>query len=135
MVSPTLFVKLRKQLKEDTFDVFSRTLNAFSEDLRPTSRGKDTPIGKLIIDATVADQYINYPTDLSLVNEARMKTEVIIDLLWKLVNDPLPVKRRSCRMVAHNQYLTNRKRKNLPGQLVQSPAVPAELRGVQLGVL
>ena len=37
--------------------------------------------GKLIIDATVAPQSIRYPTDLSLLNEARAFTEQIIDKL------------------------------------------------------
>ena len=35
--------------------------------------------GKLILDATVAEQAIRYPTDLSLLNEARELTEKIID--------------------------------------------------------
>ena len=38
--------------------------------------------GKLILDATVADQAIRYPTDLSLLNEAREFSEQIIDLLY-----------------------------------------------------
>lgn len=37
--------------------------------------------GKLIIDATCAPSDIKYPTDLSLLNEAREKTEKIIDIL------------------------------------------------------
>jgi len=35
--------------------------------------------GKLILDATVADQAIRYPTDVSLLNEAREHTEQIIE--------------------------------------------------------
>ncbi len=37
--------------------------------------------GKLILDATVAEQAIRYPTDLSLLNEAREFSERIIDHL------------------------------------------------------
>jgi len=40
------------------------------------------PQGKLIVDATVADQAIRYPTDLSLLNEAREFSERIIDALY-----------------------------------------------------
>lgn len=35
--------------------------------------------GKLILDATVVEQAIRYPTDLSLLNEAREFSEKIID--------------------------------------------------------
>ncbi len=43
---------------------------------------KPTHQGKLILDATVAEQAIRYPTDLSLLNEAREFSEQIIDLLY-----------------------------------------------------
>lgn len=111
LFSPTLFVELRKRLGEDTFGEFSRTLITLSEDRQPASDAKDTPKGKLKIDATVADQYIRYPTDLSLVNEARIKTEGIIDLLWELLKDQLPVKPRTYRKVAHKRYLSQSKKK------------------------
>lgn len=111
LFSPTLFVELRKRLGENTFDEFSRTLITLSEDVAGASGTADTPKGKLKIDATVADQYIRYPTDLSLVNEARVKTERIIDELWELVNDQLPVKPRTYRMKAHKRYLSQSKKK------------------------
>ena len=113
LFSPALFVEMRKRLGEDTFDEFSRTLIAFSEDLAPAPDGQEDPApkGKLKIDATVADQYIRYPTDLSLVNEARVKTERIIDELWELLNDQLPVKPRTYRKVAHQRYLSQSKKK------------------------
>lgn len=110
LFSPTLFVELRKRLGEETFDAFSRTLIAFSEDLAPTPGETDTPKGKLKIDATVADQYIRYPTDLSLVNEARVKTERIIDELWELMGDRLAVKPRTYRKKAHKWYLSQSKK-------------------------
>jgi len=111
LFSPTLFVELRKRLGEKTFDEFSRTLITLSEDVVPASCGTDIPKGKLKIDATVADQYIRYPTDLSLVNEARRKTERMIDELWELVSDQLAVKPRTYRKVAHKRYLSQSKKK------------------------
>ena len=42
--------------------------------------------GKLILDATVVEQAIRYPTDLGLLNEAREISEQIIDLLYPLTN-------------------------------------------------
>ena len=59
----------------------------------------------------MADQYIRYPTDLSLVNEARVKTECIIDELWELVGEQLAVKPRTYRKVAHKRYLSQSKKK------------------------
>ncbi len=40
--------------------------------------------GKLILDATFAEQAIRFPTDLSLLNESRQISEQIIDLLHSL---------------------------------------------------
>ena len=116
LFSPTLFVELRKKLGEDTFREFSRTLITLSEDPEAAAGGPDAakpaPKGKLKIDATVADQYVRYPNDLSLVNEARVKTETIIDQLWELVKDQLSVKPRTYRRVAHKRYLSQAKKKN-----------------------
>jgi len=38
--------------------------------------------GKLVIDATVAELEIPYPTDVGLLNEVRMQCERLFDLLW-----------------------------------------------------
>lgn len=111
-----MFVELRKRLGEDTFAEFTRTLITLSEDVAPEAGGEDTPKpapkGKLKIDATVADQYIRYPNDLSLVNEARVKTERIIDELWERMDGRLAVKPRTYRKVAHKRYLRKSKKKS-----------------------
>src|SRR5699024_5290179 len=87
--------------------------------------GPDTPTpapkGKLKIDATVADQYVRYPNDLSLVNEARVKTEVFIDQLWELTKGELSVKPRTYRRVAHKRYLSQAKKKTPPEPLCARP--------------
>src|SRR5699024_5941647 len=56
--------------------------------------------------------YIRCPNDLSLVNEARVKTEAIIDQLWELTKGQLPVKPRTYRRLAHKRYLSQAKKKN-----------------------
>ena len=38
--------------------------------------------GKMIVDATACPQDIRYPTDLNLLNDARVKSEALIDLLF-----------------------------------------------------
>ena len=42
--------------------------------------------GTLIMDATVADADIKYPTDIDLLNQCREHLETAIDLLWPYVS-------------------------------------------------
>ena len=68
--------------------------------------------GTLIVDATCAPSEIRYPTDTSLLNEARENSEAIIDLLY---TPETRVKPRTYRQRAHKEYvhfIRNRK----PGQ-------------------
>lgn len=112
--SPTLFVEMRKKLGDDTFDAFSKIIMMVSlPDRKPTQKGavSKRPKGKLKIDATVADQYITYPNDLGLVNEARIKTEKMVDRLFDLLRDKMEVKPRTYRRMAHKRYLQEAKKK------------------------
>ncbi|WP_434512794.1 IS5 family transposase [Desulfitobacterium sp. AusDCA] len=61
--------------------------------------------GKLLLDATCAPADVRYPTDLSLLNEAREKTEAIIDALYH-GNLGLKKKPRTYRKKARKHYLT-----------------------------
>ena len=67
--------------------------------------------GKLLIDATCTPADIRYPTDISLVNEAREKSEAIIDILF----EPLKGSRRKPRTYRQKArrryvaYVKNRK--------------------------
>lgn len=67
--------------------------------------------GKLLMDATVAPQNITYPTDLKLLNASRIKSEEIIDKLYRkdLHGD---VKPRTYRKNARKEYLNIQKKKN-----------------------
>lgn len=67
--------------------------------------------GILKVDATVCDQYINYPTDLGLTARAREESERLIDLLCKLLD--IKVKPRTYRLKARYQYLLAAKNKKL----------------------
>ena len=58
--------------------------------------------GKLILDATVAEQAIRYPTDLSLLNEAREFSEQVIDKLY--AKTTLTKKPRTYREQARKAY-------------------------------
>ncbi len=90
------------------------------------ARGESTPRqGKLILDATVAEQAIRYPTDLSLLNEAREFSERIIDELypstgWKR-------KPRTYRQKARQAFLAVAKQRR-PGTKVLRRAIKQQLQ-------
>jgi len=116
LFSPTLFVEMRKKLGEDAFAQFNELIMNMSHPAmkNKNEEKKQEPAknkGKLKIDATIADQYIRYPNDLSLINEARLKTEKIIDLLYEQNKEAYPVKPRTYRKVAHQRYLAEAKKK------------------------
>lgn len=72
--------------------------------------------GKLLLDATCVPADIRYPTDLSLLNEAREKTEHLIDILYEPVKGTQK-KPRTYRRRARRDYLEivrygRKKRKN-----------------------
>ena len=66
--------------------------------------------GKLIMDATVADQMIAYPTDLGLLSRSREESERLIDELCKKLD--IKGKPRTYRRLARKQYLNVAKKKN-----------------------
>jgi len=109
--APSLFVEIRKRMGPGVFEIFQGAITDAVEDAkakrksRSQAKRKDQPEdddppsatggppreeepehrGKLILDATVSPQAIRYPTDLSLLNEAREFSETIMALqenLW-----------------------------------------------------
>lgn len=125
LFSPTLFVEIRKRLGNDTFNEFNHLIIRYShpeivnQKSEVTAPEENINKGKLKIDATVADQYIRYPNDLSLVNEARLKTENIIDLLFEQLHHRFAVKPRTYRKVAHKRYLQEAKKKQKSAKSVR----------------
>lgn len=93
---PSLFVEIRKRIGKETFDKLNEmiieTVSGKSDKKHNKKAqgktGNDTPKnkGKLQIDATVADQYIKYPTDTDLLNISRKKLEEMIDQLYEQKN-------------------------------------------------
>jgi IS5 family transposase len=84
--------------------------------------------GKLIVDASVAPADIRYPTDLSLLNEAREKSEGIIDEL----HGPLKgeeKKVRTYRERARRDYLRAAKKRRLTSKELRK-AIGKQLRYV-----
>lgn len=67
--------------------------------------------GKMIADATCAPADIRYPTDTSLLNEAREKTEELIDILHEPRVGKVP-RPRTYRVKARHQFVAFVKHKN-----------------------
>jgi hypothetical protein len=70
----------------------------------PTGKPEPNPNGKLLIDATCTPADITYPTDLKLLNEAREKTERIIDDLHAAMPGKVS-KPRTYRKKARRDFL------------------------------
>jgi hypothetical protein len=59
----------------------------------------------LIVDATCASADITYPTDLGLLNGARVHTEKILDILYKQIKEKTNKKPITYRNLARKDYL------------------------------
>lgn len=84
--------------------------------------------GRLILDATVADQAIRYPTDLSLLNEAREFCEQIIDQLY--AHTTLEKKPRTYRVKARREFLAVAKRRKAGARVIKK-AIRQQLQYVK----
>ena len=123
-----LLVKWRQRL---TVDFVIKINDALCDAMPVTGRkGKSfgsksggTLITTQVCDATVAPQNIRYPQDTSLLNEARLKLESMID--WLCMEYSL-TKPRTYRKVAHKEYLAIAKAKN-PSQERRRKAVQQQL--------
>jgi hypothetical protein len=75
--------------------------------------------GQRIIDASCAPADIRYPTDLSLLNEAREDTEAIIDALYEQVRNAVKHKPRTDREEARREYLSITKPRKVRGKTMR----------------
>lgn len=101
----------RKQKRDDKDNTGTNDSSGSVSTAAETGSSDEPPNkGKLQMDATVADAYIQYPTDLNLLNESREKSEVLIDVLYTQL--PIKVKPRTYRRVARKAYLNIAKKKN-----------------------
>jgi transposase, IS5 family len=85
--------------------------------------------GQLIMDASCAPADIRYPTDLSLLNEAREQTEAVIDALYEQVKGKIKKKPRTYRKQARKEYLKIAKQRKVNRNVIQKAI------GKQLGYL
>lgn len=122
----SLFTTLRYRMGVEVFDSMSNEIIKRAEGIQnkcykkesTEDYEKDKEIteqeqknqGKLLLDATVADQMIVYPTDLGLLNTSREESERIIDLICKILQTQK--KPRTYRRKARKQFLNIAKKKN-----------------------
>lgn len=118
---PSLMVYFRKRLDQKVMKKINKLICQGEKSKEPKDKGPGNPSGpgasdnfevwkpeenkgKLLLDATCAPADIRYPTDLSLLNEAREKTEKMIDTLY---NQELGLakKPRTYRKLARRNYL------------------------------
>ncbi len=151
--APSLFVEIRRRMGPEVFGRFEDSIIArISEHQKPQTAPDDdqttppgdgqtapdddakptppdhkptTHRGKLIVDATVVEQAIRYPTDLSLLNEAREISEAIIDILHPLAGPEKKV--RTYRRKARRDYLALVKQRR-PGAKKYRKATGQQLR-------
>lgn len=76
-----------------------------------------TPSGTLLLDATVAEQQIEYPTDLKLLNESREQLERIIAKGCKALSIEQP---RMYKQTARKKYLNIAKKKRKTKNQIRS---------------
>jgi len=96
----------------------------------PQDSGDDNDLppnnGKMVVDATCTPADITYPTDLKLLNEAREKTEKIIDTLH-VPDIGKKRKPRTYRRIARKSYLAVAKQKK-PGYKKIGRAIGSQLQ-------
>lgn len=122
---PSLFVEIRSRLGIDQINAMNERIIQMSissdDDKVPPSppsantsttvdtaekKKPESPVthkGKIIVDATACPQDISYPTDLNLLNDAREKSEELIDFLHSEQNHLK--KPRTYRELARKKYL------------------------------
>ena len=114
----SLLTTFRKRFTHDSLGTINEAIARLIADAQPTrdeqpheeridAQGEDKPPppkGQLLLDATCVPADIKYPTDLNLLNDAREKTEAIIDRLHVCRTRPKP-KPRTYRQNARRAYL------------------------------
>lgn len=95
---PSMMVYFRKRFTLEDITSFQEKLKQRLDEIekkksKDKGRGGGGNQGKLLVDATVTPADIRFPTDMSLLNEAREKSELIIDIL----HAPLRGKQRKVR--------------------------------------
>lgn len=101
--------KTNKSVKEKQSVGTKDSTKTKQNDKTKSGENDITHHGKILIDATVAEQSIKYPNDLELLNDARQESERFIDILYKISG--LTKKPRTYRRQARAEFLSKAKKK------------------------
>ena len=119
--SKEILAQINDMIVEDAMNQAAEVTDESSDD-----DDKPSSNGKLIVDATCTPADITYPTDLNLLNEAREKTEEMIDTMHApFIGEKR--KPRTYRQKARKDYLAVAKQKK-PGYKKIRKAIGKQLR-------
>ena len=126
--APSLLVEFRRSLINEILGEINEMIIVYNhpDDHTPggttESADPESPVegsdnkGTLILDATCVTQYIAFPQDINLLNEARENLESIIDTICYEYNVPKP---RTYRQKARADYLAQAKRRKRTAKLIR----------------
>ena len=103
---PSLMVYFRKRLTPEILGEINEMIIQKAQKKEPAKTADDDDDdsgngGTLIVDATCAPSEVRYPTDTSILNEARENSEAIIDALHSCIGGKKP---RTYRRRTHKEY-------------------------------
>ena len=140
----SLFVEIRERLGIDFMDAVNQLIYLKYQELEKKKQEpknnkeeeEDSQLpnhkGKQLIDATVCPQIIRYPTDVKLINEARTKSEKLIDILHDYTKHGVQV--HTYREIAHKQYIRFVKKKK-PNEKIIQKMIDKQLRFLKRNIL
>lgn len=111
----SLFVEFRKRLGLEQINKINERISKIKQELEEKENKKNnhknnpqnhqdiTHKGSLITDATACPQDIAFPTDIDLLNDAREKSQELMDILFE--NSSMQKKPRNYRERARKEYL------------------------------
>jgi len=126
-ISPNLINKVNERLVKK---MRSTTPIKAEKKKDSDTKNKSPNRGKLIIDATCAPADISYPTDLGLLNGARVHTEKILDILYKQIKEKTHKKPRTYRNLARKDYLAVAKQRR-PTRNKRRQAIKKQLQYIK----
>lgn len=124
LFDPSLFVDIRKRLGMEQINEINERIMKINRRVDKAEQGEkedesggnsgEGNNGKIIMDATACPQDIAYPTDLHLLNDAREKTENLIDFICEAKRQKhIPSRRpRTYRKKARKDFLHTAQKKH-----------------------
>ena len=130
----SMLVHFRQRIGMDLVNQINKKMVKEAEEeilpeVEEKGEGENQNRGKLLIDATCAPADIKYPTDIGILNEAREKTEKIIDSLYKKTKKK-GEKPRTYRITARKDYLKLSKKRR-PSRKERRKGIKKQIQYIQ----